>query len=260
MTLLKLLLLPTLATAHFTLNTPAAIGPFSEDTESTAPCGGVSLAGSAMTNATNFHVGGEPIALFLGHPQGNWLFRGTLDTTAQANWTQIYPTFTQTGTGDYCQPAVAAPASWAGKMGILGVAMDGPDGVLYQVSLPSHVLHCCVLSYSLLGKDALLIPTYTVRHGQLRRRIGHLLRQHMQEWQQRHGGFRLRYYLDTTHHHGRVCNKRHDDPVKQQHTFHGCRSCDAHEWSDWWLGCPLHGVSRCSRADVDLRFLGSRIT
>lgn len=133
MTLLRFLLLPALAAAHFTLDTPTPVGPFNEDTEGTAPCGGVSIDVS-KDNATDFHVGGEAIALFLGHPQGNWLFRATLDQTASSNWSQIYPIFTQTGQGDYCQPAVAAPSSFAGQKGILGIAMDGPDGILYQVS------------------------------------------------------------------------------------------------------------------------------
>lgn len=133
MTLLKLLLLPALVAAHFTLDAPTSVGPFDEDTESTAPCGGVTID-TSKDNATDFHVGGEAIALFLGHPQGNWLFRTTLDLTASSNWTQIYPIFTQTGEGDYCQPAVAAPSSLAGQKGILGVAMNGPDGLLYQVS------------------------------------------------------------------------------------------------------------------------------
>lgn len=139
MALLNLLLLPTLAAAHFTLNAPAAVGPFDEDTESTSPCGGVTLD-FTKDNVTDFHVGGEAIALFLGHPQANWLFRATLDQTGADNWTMIYPVVTQTGEGDYCQPAVAAPSSFAGQKGVLGMVCDGPDGLLYQVWLFSSAL------------------------------------------------------------------------------------------------------------------------
>lgn len=134
MTLFKLFFLPALATAHFTVTAPPAVGPFDEDTEGTSPCGGVTLD-FTKDNVTDFHVGGEAIELFLGHPQASWLFRATTDLTGSSNWTQIYPIFTQTGEGDYCQEAVAAPASLAGQQGVLGVVCDGPDGLLYQVRL-----------------------------------------------------------------------------------------------------------------------------
>lgn len=133
MVLLPFFLLPALAAAHFNLLTPSPIGPFSDDDEGTSPCGGLTVDVS-KDNATDFHVNGEAIALDLGHPTANWLFRVTLDQTASTNWSQIYPIFTQTGLGDYCQPAVAAPSSLVGQKGILGVVADGPDGLLYQVS------------------------------------------------------------------------------------------------------------------------------
>lgn len=136
-----LLLLPALAAAHFNLNAPTAVGPFDEDTEATAPCGGLTVDFSADT-VTEFHVGGEPIAMKLGHPTANWLFRATLDDTAASNWTQLYPILTQNGIGDYCQPAVAAPESWVGQQGVLGVVADAADGLLYQVGL------ICIRCYS----------------------------------------------------------------------------------------------------------------
>ncbi|CAN8096970.1 unnamed protein product [Discula destructiva] len=138
MTLLKLLLLPTLGAAHFLLKAPASIGPFDEDTEGTSPCGGVTID-TSKDNVTDFHVGGEAVALFLGHPTGNWLFRATLDQTASTNWSQIYPVVTQTGEGDYCQPAVAAPSGFAGQKGIFGMAVNGPDGLLYQCAVVNFV-------------------------------------------------------------------------------------------------------------------------
>lgn len=138
---LRLLLLPTLAAAHVTLNAPAPVGPFDEDNEANAPCGGVTIDFS-KDNVTDFHVGGEPIDLFLGHPTAGWLIRGTLDQTATSNWSQLYPIFTQNGLGDYCQPAVAAPESWVGQKGILGVVANAPDGLLYQVrDIPRKYWH-----------------------------------------------------------------------------------------------------------------------
>jgi hypothetical protein len=44
------------------------------------------------------------------------------------------PAVQQTGLGDFCEPVVPIPASWAGQTGILGVVQDAPDGILYQVS------------------------------------------------------------------------------------------------------------------------------
>lgn len=133
-----LLLLPALAAAHFTLDAPASVGPFDEDAEATGPCGGVTIDFST-DNVTEFHVGGEPIDLFLGHVTANWLFRATLDVTASSNWTQLFPILTQTGLGDYCQPAVTAPESWVGQQGVLGVVANAADGFLYQCATVKFV-------------------------------------------------------------------------------------------------------------------------
>jgi hypothetical protein len=155
-----LLLLPALAAAHFTLDAPASVGPFDEDAETTAPCGGVNIDFST-DNVTEFHVGGEPIDLFLGHVTANWLFRATLDVTAASNWTQLFPILTQTGLGDYCQPAVTAPESWVGQQGILGVVADAADGFLYQVGLVkplSHSMRPPLPRYKIIGFQLTLFP------------------------------------------------------------------------------------------------------
>lgn len=132
MTLLRLLLLPTLAAAHFTLTVPDPIGPFGEEMEGTSPCGGLTPDFS-KDNISAFHVDGESVGMFLGHATANWLFRATLDKTGSSNWTMIYPVVAQTGMGDYCQPAVAAPSSFVGSQGIIGVVSNAGDGLLYQV-------------------------------------------------------------------------------------------------------------------------------
>ena len=118
------------ADAHFNLNAPPSIG-FDEDNEGIAPCGG--FTPDFSKNVTDFHVGGEPVATFLGHPQGNWLYRATLDQKAAGNWTQLFPIVQQSGLGAFCEPSIAVNPSWAGKQGILGVVVDTQDGVLYQV-------------------------------------------------------------------------------------------------------------------------------
>lgn len=135
-----LLLLCSTASAHFKLNSPPTIG-FSDDDEGKAPCGGFTpdFSAGAKTKPTEFHVGGEAVSLLLAHPQANWLFRGTLDQSAAGGWKQLFPIVTQTGLGDFCEPAVTAPEKWVGKTGVVGVVADGPDGLLYQVDI-SHLL------------------------------------------------------------------------------------------------------------------------
>ena len=130
------------ADAHFNLNAPPSIG-FDEDNEGIAPCGG--FTPDFSKNVTDFHVGGEPVATFLGHPQGNWLYRASLDQKAGGNWTQLFPIVQQSGLGAFCEPSIAVNPSWAGKQGILGVVVDTQDGILYQVCeivvryAPKHV-------------------------------------------------------------------------------------------------------------------------
>jgi hypothetical protein len=130
-----LLLAP--ASAHFYLNYPATIG-FDDMLENEAPCGSFSV-NFATDNITNYHVGGDTLAMTSIHPQATWLFRATLDITAGGNWTTLMPAVMQTGLGDYCEPSVAVPASWAGSKGVIGVVQDAPDGILYQCAAVDFV-------------------------------------------------------------------------------------------------------------------------
>jgi len=126
--------LATQSSAHFLLNYPPTIG-FDDSLEGTAPCGSFTIDFS-KDNVTNFYVGGSEVAVTSIHPQANWLFRATLGTSQNTtDWTQLMPIVQQTGLGDYCEPSVPAPASWAGKQGIISIVQDAPDGILYQVSL-----------------------------------------------------------------------------------------------------------------------------
>lgn len=125
------------ADAHFNLITPPTIG-FDESKEGTGPCGSFTPDFSNASVVFDFHVGGEPVAINLGHPQANWLFRGTLDETASTNWTQLFPIVMQSGLGHFCESAVPAPESWVGKQGVVSVVADAVDGLLYQVGLLTH--------------------------------------------------------------------------------------------------------------------------
>ncbi|OAA58975.1 GPI anchored cell wall protein [Niveomyces insectorum RCEF 264] len=132
------LLLAGSASAHYHLLYPATIG-FAFNVEPNGPCGGFTPDFS-KDNVTDFHVDGDNIALDLLHPQGTWLFRATLDQTASSdNWTQLFPETQQVGLGNFCEPQITVPASWAGQKGVLGVIVDAPDGLLYQCASVNFV-------------------------------------------------------------------------------------------------------------------------
>ncbi|KAK3302783.1 uncharacterized protein B0T15DRAFT_403144 [Chaetomium strumarium] len=128
------------ANAHFTLTQPPSLegDSFNEGAEDNAPCGGGTPDLSSNT-ITDFHVDGEPVQVFLSHPQAKYLFRGTLDSKASGNWTQLFPIVQQSGRGNFCEPAVTAPSGWVGKKGFVGVACNAPDGMLYQCAAVNFV-------------------------------------------------------------------------------------------------------------------------
>ena len=120
------------STAHFLLNYPPTIG-FDDSLEATPPCGSFTVDFST-DNVTDFHVGGDSLAMTSIHPQATWLFRATLDQTASGNWSVLLPAIVQTGLGDYCERDVMVHATFAGSKGVIQVIQDAPDGILYQVS------------------------------------------------------------------------------------------------------------------------------
>jgi hypothetical protein len=120
------------STADFLLNYPPAIG-FDNGFEGTPPCGSFSVD-FPTDNVTDFHVGGDALAMNSLSSKATWLFRATLDLTASGNLTTLLPAIAQTGLGDYCERDVMVPVSWAGSKGVLQVVQDAQDGILYQVS------------------------------------------------------------------------------------------------------------------------------
>jgi hypothetical protein len=131
------------STAHFLLNYPPTIG-FNDASEATPPCGSFTVNFST-DNVTDFHVGGDSIAVTSIHPQATWLFRATLDQTATGNWTDLLPAIVQTGLGPYCEPDVTVPTSYAGSKGVIQVVQDAPDGILYQVRRTIYLYSACHL-------------------------------------------------------------------------------------------------------------------
>ncbi|RYP73087.1 hypothetical protein DL771_003838 [Monosporascus sp. 5C6A] len=123
--------------AHFTLRYPTPLGPIED--ESTGPCGGYTPDLSTV-ETTDFHVGGDAIAVSTGHAQNNWLYRITTDDDiASANWTQVYPIVIQSGLNTYCQPAVTIPEEFEGRKAILSVVGHASDGLLYQCAAVQFV-------------------------------------------------------------------------------------------------------------------------
>ncbi|KAK8041648.1 gpi anchored protein [Apiospora rasikravindrae] len=130
------LLFLSAAQAHFQVQYPPTIGPFDDDKEPTAPCGGYT---PDFSKANDFHVGGDAIATKSGHPQTQWLYRITTDDKAAGNWTQIYSQVQQSGVGTFCVPKVAVPESYIGQKAVLSIVADGDDGMLYQCSVLNFV-------------------------------------------------------------------------------------------------------------------------
>jgi hypothetical protein len=154
------LLFAATARAHFLLNYPATVG-FDDDLEGTAPCGGFSPDFST-DNVTDFYVDGDNIATNLLHAQGVWLYRATLDQTAEANnWTQLFPETLQTGLGKFCEPAIAVPASWAGQKGVISVVVDAPDGLLYQCAAVNFVSGAATANQSTCTNSSGVTASYT---------------------------------------------------------------------------------------------------
>jgi len=131
--LLSSLLLASFGSAHFLLNWPSTVG-FSDDSESTGPCGSFDVD-FAKDNVSDFHVGGDTVYLTGTHPSTTFLFRATTNQKAAGNWSNLLSGPIQVvGLGDNCQPQVPVPAGFAGSKGVLQIVADSPDGILYQVS------------------------------------------------------------------------------------------------------------------------------
>ncbi|KXX81836.1 hypothetical protein MMYC01_201828 [Madurella mycetomatis] len=128
------------ANAHFELLRPPPLegDSMNDDLQANAPCGG-GVADLSQDIASDFHVDGDAVAVFLGHAQATWLIRATLDSSAEGNWTQLFPIVTQSGRGEFCEPAVVAPREWVGRKGIISTVCKAPDGLLYQCAAVNFV-------------------------------------------------------------------------------------------------------------------------
>lgn len=104
--LLALLALPLLSSAHFHLHFPASRGD--DDTnQATWPCGGY----TQTQNRTNVSLTGFPVSVELGHTESLFQVILAIGTEAGDNFdTVILPTIQEFGPGDFCLPNVIIPA------------------------------------------------------------------------------------------------------------------------------------------------------
>jgi hypothetical protein len=132
---LSTLLFSGLTTAHFILLWPPNAG-FNEDKEPTYPCGGYTP--DVKNSSPDVQVDRFAISIQNVHPVGEWSFRGTTDTKAPFNFTEIVPLVNTTGIGDFCLDHMKVPSDWAGKSGVIQVVDNSPDGILFQVRRFHH--------------------------------------------------------------------------------------------------------------------------
>lgn len=117
---------------HFNLNYPTTLG-FDSAKEGQNPCGGFE---PSLDKTTDFHIGGDVIAVRSTHPKSNWYFRATTNEKAAGGWVNILPEIEQTGLGSYCEQDLKLPESFAGKKGFVQAVQHAVDGDLFQVSSP----------------------------------------------------------------------------------------------------------------------------
>ncbi|KFY96397.1 hypothetical protein V498_02715 [Pseudogymnoascus sp. VKM F-4517 (FW-2822)] len=146
---------------HFNLNYPTTLG-FDDKTEGTGPCGGFD---PSLDKTTDFHIGGDVIAVKSTHPKSNWYFRATTNENASGGWVNILPEIEQTGLGSYCEQDLTLPDSFAGKKGFVQAVQHAVDGDLFQcapvnfvagkaASIPSDCKNATGISATRLGGAA----------------------------------------------------------------------------------------------------------
>ncbi|KFY82299.1 hypothetical protein V500_10649 [Pseudogymnoascus sp. VKM F-4518 (FW-2643)] len=151
----------TQVNGHFNLNYPTTLG-FDDSKESIGPCGGFE---PSLDKTTDFHIGGDVIAVKTTHPKSNWYFRATTNATAGGGWVNIIPEVEQTGLGAFCEKDLTLPESFAGKKGYVQAVQHAADGDLYQcapvnfvtgvaASIPSDCKNATGLTATLVGGAA----------------------------------------------------------------------------------------------------------
>ena len=120
----------SLSSAHFILQWPPTAG-FDDDAEPDSPCGGATV--QVNSSSPKVQVDQFAVQIFSSHPEAQWAFRVTTNTTEPHSFTEIVPTINSTGAGNFCLRSMSVPSDLAGQAGIIQVIDNSPDGVLYQV-------------------------------------------------------------------------------------------------------------------------------
>lgn len=125
----------TLSSAHFQILYPPQGYEFSEEEQTTGPCGGPIPEVNGET--VDVQVDQFAISVRSGHPKGAWSFSYTNSTSEPLNFTEI-STLEVQGVGDFCLTSFSVPSELAGSSGIVQVVNNAEDGMLYQVEQPSR--------------------------------------------------------------------------------------------------------------------------
>ena len=129
--LASVLVLAATTTAHFVLQIPTDIG-FDDDNEPQAPCGSFDPT-NRTAGVTDWPSGGSSVQILTTHTQALFQINAALLSDVN-NWVPLWPLVQETGVGTFCWPDVPGIANWVNQDGVLQVVMNGPDGILYQVS------------------------------------------------------------------------------------------------------------------------------
>jgi hypothetical protein len=129
---LLLLVMASIASAHFSLQYPDGLGGSDElSNENVAPCGGFIV--SFGKSLPNFSVTGDWVGINNFHAES--LFRYRVAFEDNKTWIDLNPTVHEVGIGKLCIKTGPAPANFTGKKGVLQVVGDGHGGALFQVLL-----------------------------------------------------------------------------------------------------------------------------
>lgn len=134
-TLTVLLGLAVAAKAHFTLEVPAPIGPYSDVNLINGPCDGYDP--TTATTFQDYPWSGQGWGLITTHPSVIWEFNAALFSTvtnSQSNFIPLSENIQQTtGTGFLCLGSVPGKKEWVGQKAIVQIIQHAPDGALTSV-------------------------------------------------------------------------------------------------------------------------------
>ncbi len=135
--------------AHFTLQFPAAIGPYDDTKLIDGPCDGYDPTSASVFQDWPWR--GEAVTLLTTHPVVTWDFNAALFssvTKSQSSFIPLTETLQQNnGTGYLCFGQVPGKKEWVGQKAIVQIIQHAPDGDLTSVCL--HLFILIIIRYAL---------------------------------------------------------------------------------------------------------------